>query len=150
MVRGPWWKGDLVSIPGSDQRVISAERVAGDERVIDGEHVISLDEASRQLELAAHDARVAFDCIALGNLDRAHTNALTARAAVDAAEALLRAALAGADTALGAGAQGEFDAEADMASDAQPDAAFEAFGPGDDETFEVGAGLPVSGPPQTR
>jgi hypothetical protein len=32
-----------------------------------------LDEAARELEAAAHDARVAFDCIALGELDRAHT-----------------------------------------------------------------------------
>jgi hypothetical protein len=54
---------------------------------------ISLDEASRQLELAVHDAQVAYDCIALGNLDRAHTNAITARAAVDAAETLLRSVL---------------------------------------------------------
>ena len=37
-----------------------------------------------------HDAQVAFDCIALGSLDRAHTNAITARAAVDAAETILR------------------------------------------------------------
>jgi hypothetical protein len=59
------------------------------------EQAISLDEASRQLELAVHDAQVAYDCIALGNLDRAHTNAITARAAVDAAETLLRAALGG-------------------------------------------------------
>jgi hypothetical protein len=64
-----------MSIPGSDHRAIS------------------LDEASRQLELAVHDAQVAYDCIALGNLDRAHTNAITARAAVDAAETVLRAAL---------------------------------------------------------
>jgi hypothetical protein len=57
------------------------------------EQAISLDEASRQLELAVHDAQVAYDCIALGNLDRAHTNAITARAATDAAETLLRAVL---------------------------------------------------------
>jgi hypothetical protein len=57
------------------------------------EQAISLDEASRQLELAVHDAQVAYDCIALGHLDRAHTNAITARAAVDAAETVLRAAL---------------------------------------------------------
>ena len=57
------------------------------------EQAISLDEASRQLELAVHDAQVAFDCIALGNLDRAHTHAITARTAADAAETLLRAAL---------------------------------------------------------
>jgi hypothetical protein len=66
-----------MSIPSSDGRAIS------------------LDEASRQLELAVHDAQVAYDCIALGNLDRAHTNAITARAAVDAAETVLRAALGG-------------------------------------------------------
>jgi hypothetical protein len=54
---------------------------------------IDLGEAARQLELAAHDAQVAFDCIALGNVDRAHTYAITARAAIDAAENVLRAAL---------------------------------------------------------
>lgn len=54
---------------------------------------MSLDEASRQLEQAIHDAQVAFDCIGLGHLDRAHTNALTARTAADAAETVLRAAL---------------------------------------------------------
>jgi hypothetical protein len=60
-----------------------------------GQRAISLDEASRQLEQAVHDAQVAFDCIGLGNLDRAHTHAITARAAVDAAETILRAALVG-------------------------------------------------------
>ena len=54
---------------------------------------LQIDEAARQLELAIHDARVSFDCIQLGELDRAHTNAITARAAADAAETLLRAAL---------------------------------------------------------
>ena len=54
---------------------------------------VDIDEASRQLELAIHDARVAFDCIQLGELDRAHTSAITARAAADAAETMLRAAL---------------------------------------------------------
>jgi len=54
---------------------------------------LQIDEAARQLELAVHDARVAFDCIQLGELDRAHTSAITARAAADAAETLLRAAL---------------------------------------------------------
>ncbi len=57
------------------------------------EQAIALEEASRQLELAVHDAQVAFDCIALGSLDRAHTNAITARAAVDAAETILRTVL---------------------------------------------------------
>lgn len=55
---------------------------------------VDLTEAARQLEQAAHDAQVAFDCLGLGELDRAHTNAITARAAADAAEAILRAALA--------------------------------------------------------
>jgi len=58
-----------------------------------GTSQVDINEAARQLEAAAHDARVAFDCIQLGELDRAHTNAITARAAVDAAETLLRAAL---------------------------------------------------------
>jgi len=59
-----------------------------------GGRQVDLGEAARQLQLAAHDARVAFDCMSLGELDRAHTNAITARAAADAAENLLRAALA--------------------------------------------------------
>jgi hypothetical protein len=54
---------------------------------------IDLGEAARQLELATHDAQVAYDCMALGNLDRAHTYAITARTAADAAETILRAAL---------------------------------------------------------
>ena len=52
-----------------------------------------LEEASRELEAAAHDAQVAFDCIALGELNRAHTSALTARVAADAAVTALQAAL---------------------------------------------------------
>ena len=67
-----------------------------------GQRQVDLSEASRQLQQAAHDARVAFDCMGLGELDRAHTHAITARAAADAAENLLRAALAD-----GAGAAGQ-------------------------------------------
>jgi len=67
-----------------------------------GQRQVDLGEAARQLQQAAHDARVAFDCMGLGELDRAHTHAITARAAADAAENLLRAALAG-----GAGAAGQ-------------------------------------------
>jgi hypothetical protein len=52
-----------------------------------------LEEAARELEAAAHDARVAFDCVALGEIDRAHTCALTARAAADSAVTALQAAL---------------------------------------------------------
>jgi hypothetical protein len=58
-----------------------------------GQSPVDLNEAARQLELAIHDARVSFDCAGLGNLDRAHTFAITARAAIDSAEHLLRAAL---------------------------------------------------------
>jgi hypothetical protein len=54
---------------------------------------IDLGEAARQLELAVHDAQVAYDCMGLGHLDRAHTYAITARTAADAAETVLRAAL---------------------------------------------------------
>jgi hypothetical protein len=60
-----------------------------------------LQEAARELEAAAHDAQVAFDCIALGELDRAHTNAITARAAADAAVTALQAALEQASEATG-------------------------------------------------
>jgi len=53
-----------------------------------------LQEATRELEAAIHDARVAFDCIGLGEIDRAHTSAVTARVAIDAAVAAMQAALA--------------------------------------------------------
>jgi hypothetical protein len=53
----------------------------------------ALEEASRELQAAAHDAQVAFDCIALGDLDRAHTHALTAKVAADAAATALAAEL---------------------------------------------------------
>ena len=58
-----------------------------------GHGSIVLDEAARQLEQAVHDAQVAYDCISLRDLYWAHTNAITARAEVDAAENLLRAVL---------------------------------------------------------
>lgn len=53
-----------------------------------------LQEAMRELESAIHDARVAFDCISLGEIDRAHTSAVTARIAIDAAVTAVQAALA--------------------------------------------------------
>jgi hypothetical protein len=53
-----------------------------------------LQEATRELEAAIHDARVAYDCIALGENDRAHTSAVTARIAIDAAVIAVQAALA--------------------------------------------------------
>jgi hypothetical protein len=55
---------------------------------------LTLQEAARELEAAIHDARVAFDCIGLGEIDRAHTSALTARVAIDAAVTAMQAALA--------------------------------------------------------
>jgi len=64
---------------------------------------VDLGEAARQLELAVHDAQVAYDCVALGNLDRAHEHAITARIAADAAEHLLRAALGSGMTGEAAG-----------------------------------------------
>jgi hypothetical protein len=54
---------------------------------------LDLSEAARQLEMAAHDARVAVGCIGLGDLEEAHTHALLARTAADGAQNLLRAAL---------------------------------------------------------
>ena len=57
----------------------------------------ALEQAARELQAAQHDAQVAYDCIALGDLDRAHTHALTSRVALDAAVTALTAALA--DTA---------------------------------------------------
>jgi hypothetical protein len=53
----------------------------------------ALEEASRELQAAGHDAQVAYDCIALGDIDRAHTHALTAKVAADAAVTALAAAL---------------------------------------------------------
>jgi hypothetical protein len=54
----------------------------------------ALQEAMRELEAAIHDARVAFDCIGLGEIDRAHTSAVTAKVAIDAAVTAVQAALA--------------------------------------------------------
>jgi hypothetical protein len=64
-------------------------------------HNPAVEEASRELEAAAHDAQVAFDCIALGELNRAHTSAVTARVAADAAVTALQAALLTAGAAAG-------------------------------------------------
>jgi hypothetical protein len=55
---------------------------------------LDLSEAVRQLEMAAHDARVAASCIGLGDVDTAHTHAILARTAADGAATLLQAALA--------------------------------------------------------
>ena len=57
------------------------------------QHDVDLAEAARQLELAVHDSQVAYDCVGLGHLERAHEHAITARAAADAAEVILSAAL---------------------------------------------------------
>ena len=62
-----------------------------------GNGSIDLNEAARNLEQAAHDAQVAYDSLSLGDLDWAHTNAVTARAEADAAENVLRAVLGATD-----------------------------------------------------
>ncbi len=59
-----------------------------------GSTPVDLNEAERQLELAIHDARVAFDCIGLDHLEQAHESVITARAAIESAETLVREALA--------------------------------------------------------
>ncbi len=58
------------------------------------DRTVMLQEAMRELEAAIHDARVAFDCIGLGELERAQTSAVTARVAVDAAVTAVQAAMA--------------------------------------------------------
>jgi hypothetical protein len=63
--------------------------------ISDAGHSPILQEASRELEAAIHDARVAFDCIGLGEIDRAHTSAVTARVAIDAAVIAIQGALTG-------------------------------------------------------
>jgi hypothetical protein len=55
---------------------------------------IDLEEAARQLEMAAHEARVAATCIGLGDIDDAHTHAILARAAAEGAQNLLQVAVA--------------------------------------------------------
>ena len=67
---------------------------------------VDLDEATRQLAQAAHDAQVAYDSIGLGDLDWAHTNAIMARAEADAAERVLRAALGTSEDFAGTGDSG--------------------------------------------
>ncbi len=67
----------------------------------DASHSPALEQAARELQAAQHDARVAYDCIALGELDRAHTHALTARVAVDAAVTALIAELGQVEQAPG-------------------------------------------------
>ncbi len=76
----------MSSIP---EQGISPERLSSEHP----HESVDIDEAGRQLELAAHDVAVASSCIGLGDLDRAHTSVITARAAVDAAENILRVAL---------------------------------------------------------
>ena len=74
-------------------------------------HGSMLQEATRELEAAIHDARVAFDCIGLGEIDRAHTSAVTARIAIDAAVIAIQAALAQAPSQPAANAASDTEAE---------------------------------------
>ncbi len=87
----------MTSVPlGRTQWV--ADREGGATMIDRGiENSPALEQAVRELQAAKHDAQVAFDCIALGDLDRAHTHALTARVAADAAATALAAALGLAD-----------------------------------------------------
>jgi hypothetical protein len=78
------------TIPGQG---ISPEQFSPGQLTSERHQAVDVEEATRQLELAAHDVAVASSCIALGDLDRAHTSVITARAAVDAAENILRVAL---------------------------------------------------------
>jgi len=64
----------------------------------------ALDEAARELQAACHDVQVAYDCIALGDIDRAHTHALTAKVAADAAMTALAAAMSQSEPGLPDGA----------------------------------------------
>lgn len=74
----------MVNVSSIPEQGASSEQVHGG---------VDIEEAARQLELAAHDVAVASSCIGLGELDRAHTSVITARAAADAAENILRVAL---------------------------------------------------------
>ena len=74
-----------MSIPGSDEQEM---RIPTSD-----EQAISLARRPVSSSWPCTTPRWSFDCIALGNLDRAHTNAITARTAADAAETLLRAVL---------------------------------------------------------
>lgn len=56
---------------------------------------MGMEEVVRQLRLAIHEAQVAFDCIGFGEVERAQTCLITARAAMDAADTVLRHSLAG-------------------------------------------------------
>jgi hypothetical protein len=71
----------------------TGEQFTGEQLTSGLHQAVDVDEATRQLELAAHDVAVASSCIGLGDLDSAHTSVITARAAVDAAENILRVAL---------------------------------------------------------
>ncbi len=71
----------------------SAEQFSAGQLTSGLHQAVDIDEATRQLDLAAHDVAVASSCIALDDLDRAHTSVITARAAIDAAENILRVAL---------------------------------------------------------
>ena len=78
----------------------------------------ALQEATRELESAIHDARVAFDCIGLGELERAHTSALTARVAIDAAVTALQAVLSPGTVQPGHGTTPGTDLRTDVFPDA--------------------------------
>src|ERR1700745_3758494 len=105
----------LGSVPSVDQ-----EATGGDLMMIaDMGRDPALGEAARELESAIHDARVAFDCIGLGETERAHTSAVTARVAIDAAITAVAAVL---NPAGGHHAPGPTAPDTDLRTDVFPDA----------------------------
>jgi hypothetical protein len=77
--------------PGSTRGRGSGTRTSPEDEASHGP--VDIGEAVRQLDLAAHDIAVASTCIGLGDLNEAHINVITARAAADAAEEILRVAI---------------------------------------------------------
>jgi hypothetical protein len=82
---------DRLALRGAVNRSLKLSRIgtAREEGTVsespEARGAVDIGDAARQLEQAAHDTRVALDCIALGDLDRAHSHAITARTDFDAA-----------------------------------------------------------------
>jgi hypothetical protein len=80
-----------MALRGAVNRSLKLSRIgtAREEGTVSESHeargAVDIGDGARQLEQAAHDSRVALDCIALGDLDRAHSRAITARTDFDAA-----------------------------------------------------------------
>lgn len=72
---------------------LPGEREEAIQDIGEAQPAVDVDDASRLLQVAAHDIAVASTCIGLGDLDEAHTNVLTARVAADAALEILQVLL---------------------------------------------------------